>query len=244
MRYVLITGASGGIGQAVARLAAARGLDPVCVGRSGARMAELFPGYRRIEADVTDESQVAQLFERLEAEDILPQALVHCVGSTLIGPLERIGAAQYAEVMRVNLGSSFLMGRRFIAALRGRSLPGSMVMFSSVVSRIGVANHEVIAAAKAGIEGFAISAAASYAAQGIRLNVVAPGLTETPLTQRMLASEAGRAAATKQYPIPGINQAEDVAEAALWLASPQSSRVTGQVIAVDGGFSHIRPLVR
>lgn len=113
-----------------------------------------------------------------------------------------------------------------------------------MVSRIGIANHEIISAAKAAVEGFARSAAASYASLGIRVNVIAPGLTETPLTSRMLSSEAGRIAAIKQYPLPDINHADDVAEMACWLISEQASRITGQIIAVDGGFSSVRPLVR
>ena len=244
MSYVLITGASGGIGQAVASLVASHGWDPICVGRSAAKLRERLPGLRHVEADVTQEAQVKGMFEDLEGDDVLSSALIHCVGSTLIGPLERVSAAQYAETISINLTSAFLVSAHFIGALKRASKPGSVVLFSSVVARIGVANHEIIAAAKAGIEGFALSAAASYANLGIRVNVVAPGLTETPLTERMLSSEVGRAAASKQYPIAGINHASDVAEAAHWLISPQSVRITGHVIPVDGGFSRIRPLVR
>jgi len=244
MPHVLITGASGGIGQAVVSIAAKHDWEPICVGRSFEKLREQLPGFHHVEADVTDESQVKLLFENLEANDRPPSALIHCVGSTLISPLERVTAEQYADTLKVNLTSAFMVSAHFISALKRASKPGAIVLFSSVVSRIGVANHEVIAAAKAGIEGFALSAAASYASFGIRVNVVAPGLTETPLTARMLSSDVGRAAASKQYPIAGINHANDVAEAACWLISPQSARVTGQVIAVDGGFSRIRPLVR
>jgi len=244
MSYLLITGASGGIGQAVARLGAARGFDPVCVGRSEERLADLFPGFRRLEADVSTEEGAEAVFSALEAADIVPQALVHCLGSAQAGSLERARLEDLAEALRINLHSAFLMSRQYAALLRRRLLPGSVVLFSSVVARIGVAQHELIAAAKAGVEGFALSAAASHAERGVRFNVVAPGLTETPLTQKILAGGAARAAAERQYPLRGVNQADDVAEAALWLASPQSGRVTGQVIGVDGGFSRIRPLVR
>lgn len=244
MSYLLITGASGGIGQAVARLGASRGFDPICVGRSDDRLAELFPGFRRFSADVSAEEGVEAVFSDMEAADLIPQAVIHCVGSTQVGSLERARSVDLAEALRINLHSAFLVSRQYVALLRRRALPGSVVLFSSVVARIGVAQHELIAAAKAGVEGFALSAAASHAAQGVRFNVVAPGITATPLTQKILASEAGRAAAERQYPLPGINAPDDVAEAALWLASPQSSRVTGQVVGVDGGFSRIRPLVR
>lgn len=244
MPQVLITGASGGIGQAVANVATGHDWEPICVGRSLDKLRGLLPGFHHVEADVTDESQVKMLFDDLEAGSRLPSALIHCVGSTLISPLDRVSAEQYAETIKINLTSAFMVSAHFISALKRASKPGAIVLFSSVVSRIGVANHEVIAAAKAGIEGFALSAAASYASLGIRVNVVAPGLTETPLTARMLSSEAGRVAANKQYPIAGINDANDVAETACWLISPGSARITGQIIAVDGGFSRIRPVVR
>lgn len=244
MPYVLITGASGGIGSAATFTASKQGWEPICIGRSESLLAERLPGFRSIQTDVTDAQQVHELFERLDSEDTAPTALLHCVGSTLIAPFDRVTPEQYAEVLKVNLTSAFLVMSQFIGMLRKKGLPGSVVLFSSVVSRIGVSNHEVIAAAKAGVEGLAVSAAASYANIGIRVNVVAPGLTETPLTQRMLASEAGRTAAAKQYPMAGINRAEDVADVAVWLISPESSRITGQVIPVDGGFSRIRPLVR
>lgn len=244
MSYVLITGASGGIGSRAARLASSKGWEPLCVGRSLSRLQEGLPGYRAYEADVGESEQVRNLFEQLDTEDTVPTALIHCVGSTLISPLDRVTPAQCADTLRTNLVSAVLTLTQFIALLKKRNLSGSAVLFSSVVSRIGVANHEIIAAAKAGVEGLALSAAASYAALGIRINVVAPGLTETPLTQRMLSSEAGRTAAAKQYPLTGINQAEDVAAAALWLISADASRITGQVMAVDGGFSRVRPLVR
>lgn len=244
MTYTLVTGASGGIGQAVARLAAGEGQVPLCVGRSVERLQQALPDYRHFEADLTKEPQIRALFERLETEELVPQTLVHCVGSTLIAPLERVTFLQYAETMATNLSSAIGTCQQFISLLKRRRLPGSIVLFSSVVSRIGVSNHEIIAAAKAGLEGFALSAAASHAALGIRINVIAPGLTETSLTRPLLSSEAGRNAAIKQYPLAGLNSADDVAELACWLGSAKAARITGQVIAVDGGFSRIRPLVR
>lgn len=244
MNITLITGASGGIGQAAALLAARDGREPLCVGRSQDKLAACLPGLRHLQADVTDHRQVVSLFEQLDAEDNVPDALIHTVGSTLVGSLERVTAAQYLDTINVNLTSAVATSQQFIALLKKRRMPGSIVLFSSVVARIGVANHEIIAAAKAGIEGFALAAAASVASAGIRVNVIAPGLTETPMTRHLLANDSARAAATRQYPIAGVNSAEDVAELACWLTSPKAARITGQVIAVDGGFSAIRPLVR
>jgi NAD(P)-dependent dehydrogenase (short-subunit alcohol dehydrogenase family) len=118
------------------------------------------------------------------------------------------------------------------------------VLVSSVVARIGVANHEAIAAAKGGIEALARSAAATYAPLGLRVNAVAPGLTETPMTAGMLRVDAMREGAGKQYPLGGVQTAAQVAEVMAWLLSDAAARITGQVLAVDGGFTAVRPLVK
>lgn len=88
------------------------------------------------------------------------------------------------------------------------------------------------------------SAVASYAVQGLRVNAVAPGMTETPMTAAMLKQPAMREGAAKQYPLGGLQSADDVAGVMPWLLSDAAGRLTGQVLPVDGGFTRIRPLVR
>jgi NAD(P)-dependent dehydrogenase (short-subunit alcohol dehydrogenase family) len=146
--------------------------------------------------------------------------------------------------MRINLDSAFYVLSAWVQSLREAQLPGSAVLVSSVVARIGVANHEAIAAAKGGVEALARSAAASYASAGLRINAVAPGMTDTPMTAGMLKMPAMREGAGKQYPLGGVQTAADVAGVIAWLLSDSASRITGQVIPVDGGFTQIRPLVK
>ena len=164
------------------------------------------------------------------------------MGNTLIAPLHRTRAEAYREVMRVNLDSAVYMLQAWITALQGS--PGAAVFVSSVVARIGVANHEAIAAAKGGVEALVRSAAATYAGQGLRINAVAPGMTDTPMTAGMLKIPAMREGAARQYPLGGVQTADQVADVMAWLLSDGAARLTGQMIAVDGGFTTVRPLVK
>ncbi|MBE2264261.1 MAG: SDR family oxidoreductase [Burkholderiaceae bacterium] len=238
----LITGASGGIGRALARQLHARGCRVVAVGRGADRLADVDADVR-IAADTTTPEGAAQAVAACQdAFGAAPSLLAHCVGSTLIAPLHRTRIDAYREVMRVNLDSAVFMLQAWIAALQGG--PGAAVFASSVVARIGVANHEAIAAAKGGVEALVRSAAATYAAQGLRVNAVAPGMTETAMTVSMLKMPAMREGAARQYPLGGVQTADQVADAMAWLLGDGAARLTGQVIAVDGGFTTVRPLVK
>jgi NAD(P)-dependent dehydrogenase (short-subunit alcohol dehydrogenase family) len=243
-RIALVTGARGGIGrEVVARLRAA-GLRVAAVGRDAATLTEV-PADLYIAADTTTPEGAADAVAQCVAQLGGPPALLaHCVGSTLIAPLHRSSAIQIREVMRINLDSALFTLQAWVEAMRSSGQPGAAVLVSSVVARIGVANHEAIAAAKGGIEALARSAAATYAPLGLRVNAVAPGMTETPMTAGMLRADAMREAAGKQYPLGGVQSAAQVADTMAWLLSDGAARITGQVIAVDGGFTTVRPLVR
>jgi len=239
---VLITGASGGIGRSLAQQLHTLGWRVVAAGRDADRLADV-PAHLRIAADTTTPEGAAQAIAvTQEALGAAPSLLAHCVGSTLIAPLHRTKLEAYREVMRVNLDSAVFMLQAWVAAQQGG--PGAAVFASSVVARIGVVNHEAIAAAKGGVEALVRSAAATYAAQGLRINAVAPGMTETPMTASMLKLPAMREGAGRQYPLGGVQTAAQVAEVMAWLLGDGAARMTGQVIAVDGGFTTIRPLVK
>ncbi len=244
MRIALVTGARGGIGREVTARLRASGHRVAAVGRDAASLAEV-ESDAHIAADTTTVEGAAHAIAAcVAALGSAPTLLSHCVGSTLIAPLHRTTAAQYRDVMRVNLDSAVYMLQAWIAGMREAGLHGSAVLASSVVARIGVANHEAIAAAKGGIEALARSAASTYAPLGLRVNVVAPGMTDTPMTAGMLRLDAMREGAGRQYPLGGIQTASQVADAVVWLLSDNAERITGQVIAVDGGFTTVRPLVK
>ena len=238
----LITGASGGIGSALARQLHAQGCRVAVVGRDADRLADVEAAVRIAADTTTPDGAALAIAACREALGAAPTLLAHCVGSTLIAPLHRTRLDAYRDVMRVNLDSAVFMLQAWIAALEGN--PGAAVFASSVVARIGVANHEAIAAAKGGVEALVRGAAATYAAQGLRINAVAPGMTETPMTAGMLKLPAMREGAGRQYPLGGVQTAEQVADVMAWLLGDGAARLTGQVIAVDGGFTTVRPLVK
>jgi len=238
----LITGASGGIGRALARQLHGQGLRVAAVARDAGRLSEVDAAVRIAADTTTPEGASLAIAACQEALGAAPTLLAHCVGSTLIAPLHRTRADAYREVIRVNLDSAVFVLQAWIAALP--EAPGAAVFASSVVARIGVANHEAIAAAKGGVEALVRSAAATYAGQGLRINAVAPGMTDTPMTAGMLKMPAMREGAARQYPLGGVQTADQVADVMAWLLGDGAARMTGQVIAVDGGFTTVRPLVK
>ena len=174
--------------------------------------------------------------EGLEAHGRL-DGLANCVGSILLKPAHLTSEEEWDAVVSTNLKSAYAAVR---AAARAMTAGGSVVLVSSAAARLGLANHEAIAAAKAGVIGLALSAAATYAPKGIRVNAVAPGLVRTPMTARITGNEAALKASTAMHALGRVGEPEDVASAIAWLLDPAQSWVTGQVIGVDGGLATLR----
>lgn len=241
----LLTGASGGLGKALAAELRRDGWTVVSVGRDLERLRAAHGSDAPcIEADVSTPEGARAALANCRQQAGLPTALAHCAGTTLLAPLHRTTPESYRSCLTANLDSAFYMLGAFVDALREAREPGAAVLVSSVVARIGVANHEAIAAAKAGVEGLARAAAATYASSRIRINAVAPGIMDTPAVARIIGSDASRAGAARQYPLPGIGDPADLARLMAWLLSDKAGWITGQVWAMDGGFSSIRPLVK
>ncbi len=244
-RIALITGASGGLGQAVARKLAAGGWSLLLVSRQADRLAEAYGAdHLQIEADCSTVDGARQIFEHANVHGRIPTHLAHCVGNIRLGALHRMKEADWHACLDANLGSAFHTLAAFVGNLREARLPGAAVLVSSAAARIGTPNHEAVSAAKAGLEGLVRAAAATYAANAIRINAVAPGIMDTPATTHLLNNAALREVTARQYPLPGIGDPNELAELMAWLLSDQAARVTGQVWSLDGGFSTVRPLVK
>ena len=243
MPHILITGATGGIGRALTRRLAATGTILTLAARDGDRLESLAgetPGQpATVPGDLSTEAGAGHLAEALASRPPL-DGCAHLVGSLLLKPAHRTEFAQWRAIQGENMDSAFLVLRLVATRHQAERRPGSIVLMSSVAATLGLANHEAIAAAKAGIEGLVRAAAATYANIGLRINAVAPGLTETPLTAGLLGSEAGRAASAAMHPLGRIGMAEDQAAAIAMLLSPEAGWITGQVLGVDGGLGRLR----
>lgn len=239
---ILILGATGGIGSALARKAAARGARLVLAARDQSRLDALASevGGSTISLDATRADEVHGAVQQTIDLNGALTGVVNCVGSILLKPAHLTSEDEYRQTLALNLDSSFFVVKSAARAMMKSG--GSIVLSTSAVARTGLFNHEAIAAAKAGIVGLMQSAAATYAQRGVRVNCVAPGLVQTPMSERLTANEAARKASEAMHALGRIGQPEDVAEAIDWLIDPsRSSWVTGQVIGVDGGLGTIRP---
>ncbi|MFI9270980.1 3-oxoacyl-ACP reductase FabG [Kitasatospora sp. NPDC052896] len=228
-RSVLVTGGNRGIGLAVARRFAANG-DRVAVTHRGSGAPE---GLFGVICDVTDPAAVARAFAEAEAAHGPVEVVVANAGITEDGLLMRMDDEQFRRVLDTNLGGAFRTSRQ-AATEMVRMRRGRMILMSSVAGLNGSAGQANYAASKAGMVGLARSLAREFGPRGITVNVVAPGLVETDMSERL--SEQRRSRILSEVPLGRAGRSEEVAEAVFWLASAEAAYVTGAVIPVDGGL--------
>jgi len=236
---LLLFGATGGIGRAVCEEAAAAGARLHLSARGQDALAELASavGATHTPGNVTESTSVEAVVEAAKGALGGLDGVVLAVGSVILKPAHRTSDADWAVTRAVNLDAAMFVVRAAAKAMM-RSGGGNIILFSTAAAHAGVPNHEAIAAAKAGVEGLVRAAAASYAGRGVRINAVAPGLVETPLTARITANEAARTASEKMHGLGRIGDPDDIAHAVRFLL--ESSWTTGQVMVVDGGLSGVK----
>ena len=239
-RRVLVIGAAGGIGSALVRRVVASGGKVFLAGRDATRLetlaTELGMPWGTVEA--TDPDAIDALADRATSELGGLDGLANCAGSILLKPAHLTSAADWNATIATNLTSAFGCVRAGGRLMKGEG--GSVVLVSSAAARVGLANHEAIAAAKAGIIGLVLSAAATYSKQKVRFNAVAPGLVRTPLSKGLLSSELAEKASVGMHPLGRLGEPDEVAAAIQWFLDPAQGWITGQVLGIDGGLADLR----
>jgi NAD(P)-dependent dehydrogenase (short-subunit alcohol dehydrogenase family) len=231
-RHYLIVGASSGIGAALLETLAASGAMVTHLSRQPERAPDL-PGTRGVRWDLSAEPfPTDALPERLDG-------VAYCPGGIRLRPFERLKEQDFNEEWEVNVLGAVRTLQAALPALK-RSDSASVLLFSTVAVQTGMPFHAAVAASKGAVEGLTRSLAAELAPK-IRVNAIAPTLTETPLAARLLGSDEKRAAAAARHPLKRIGEPRDVARAGAWLLT-DAPMMTGQVIAMDAGLSGVRVL--
>ena len=185
-------------------------------------------------ADVLEENFIDKV--KADTSDFDVKGIAYCVGSIDLKPLKRVTENDLNTCMKLNLYSAIEVIKGFQEELKKSS--GSIVLFSSVAAQKGFTNHTIIATAKAAIEGLTVTLAAEFA-PNIRINCVAPSLTNSKIAQSMLKNPIVAEALAKAHPLKRVGEGKDSAALAKFLLTEESSWVTGQIIGVDGGRSSL-----
>jgi NAD(P)-dependent dehydrogenase (short-subunit alcohol dehydrogenase family) len=240
-KVALIAGGGTGIGRATAELFAAEGARVVVFGRRAERLAETVEAIARaggaaraVSGDAAAESDAARLVAAARSEFGGVDALVNCAAVRLRAPLVEIDAADFAEVLRINLVGAFVLTKTVAPAMRERG-GGSIIHIGSALAAAAAPDFSPYVASKGGLHALARAAAVELVQDEIRVNVIAPGTIDTPIGQGV--PEFRRHLLKHRIPIGRAGHVTDVAEACVYLASDAARYVTGSVLSVDGGWT-------
>lgn len=229
MKHIGIIGDSRGIGKALRDMLLAEGHHVYGVSRSG---GSVHPNHHHIATDA-----VASAVDFSEYTEVL-DGLVYCPGTINLKPFRGLKEEDIMNDLKVNYVGAFMNVQNNLKLLKKSQHP-SVVLFSTVAVQTGMAFHASIASAKAAVEGLTRSLAAELA-PSIRVNCIAPSLTDTSLAEGLLNNDKKREAANERHPLKRIGSAEELAASAAYLLGDHSSWMTGQILHLDGGMSAIR----
>jgi len=236
----MVVGATGGIGSTIAQMLASRGYRLLLVSHNEEKLKQFASQLDApwMVADATQFDQVDAAAKHAQEHFGRVDAIINCVGSLILKPAHITTQKELDETLALNVTTAFAAVRAAHNVMRDTG--GSVVLFSSAAARIGLANHEAIAAAKGAVEGLVKSASATYSGKGIRVNAIAPGLVETPMTEIIWSRPKAAEASKALHPLGRLGKPEDIASLACWLVDPHNTWVTGQVVGVDGGLASLK----
>ena len=223
-KNIVLVGGNSGIGKAVATQLQENGATIFSYSRTGEGTAAV---------DFSTD------FEELPGLPEIIDGVVYCPGTINLKPFHRISIADFKQEMEVNFYGAIRLLQACLKGLKKSSSP-SVVLYSTVAVQTGMGFHAGIASAKGAVEGLTRSLAAEWAPSKIRVNAIAPSLTETPLASALLSTPEKKEASDKRHPLGRVGRPEDIAEATVFLLSEKSSWMTGQILHLDGGMSHLK----
>ncbi len=241
-KTVLITGATGGIGRAICKLFQKQGAQLAIVGRdvnklNDFKQKELPDGDVKIYAtDLSNENNITDLIEKVETDCGKIDVLINNAGITQDNLSLKISSEAWHKVLDTNLTSSFLLSKAVLPCMLKHRF-GRIINMTSIVGVIGNAGQTNYAASKAGLIGMSKSMALEVASRGITVNCLAPGFIKTPMTD--ILSEKAKEKLLDNIPMAKMGNPDDVANAAVFLASDEAGYITGQTIHVNGGMAMI-----
>ncbi|MDA7756111.1 SDR family oxidoreductase [Candidatus Pelagibacter sp.] len=230
----LIFGATGSVGSSLAEQLKNSGNDIHLVARNESEVKVIAEklGCSYTVADVLEDGFI----EKVKSDINEIKGIAYCVGSIDLKPLRMVTEADMNKCMKLNLYSSIEAIKGFQESLKKNK--GSVVLFSTVAAQRGFTNHTIIASAKAAVEGLTVTLAAEFAPH-IRVNCIAPSLSKSKIAEPMLKNPAIAEGIAKAHPLKRLGEGKDSAALAKFLITEESSWITGQIIAVDGGRSKL-----
>lgn len=232
-KNILVVGGTSGIGLELTNQLAAQGAA-VWVASRNASGSGLPAGVNEIGLDVTGD--VSALSSTLP--DVL-HGLAYCPGTINLKPFARLTDEDFSKDFQINVLGAIRVVRAVLPKLK-KAESSSIVFFSTVAARVGMNFHTSVATAKSALEGLTVSLAAELAANRVRVNAVAPSLTDTPLAGNLLSTPEKREASDKRHPLGRVGTPADIAGMAFFLLSDQAAWLSGQILHVDGGMSTLR----
>ncbi len=231
MKTFLIAGGTSGIGLEMTKLLS-KDYDVIVISRQNRNLDDI-SNTAFYSADVTDSSALPDINEPIHG-------IAYCPGTINLKPFRSLKAEDYRNDFEINLLGAVNVIGKYLNNLKAAG-NGSVVLFSTVAVQTGMPYHASVASAKGAVEGLTLSLAAEFAPT-VRVNCIAPSVTNTPLAERLLNSETKLKSSEERHPLKKIGNAQEIAELGRFLLSENSSFITGQIIKSDGGLSSVRLL--
>ena len=235
-KKILIFGGTGAIGFSIAKKMNEEGYSPVIISRNKEDLASKAEniGCEYETCDILDSDQIENVSKKYNDEVV---GLAYCVGSINLKPLRMSKNDDFIDSFKINTLGAINVIKSNLPSLTKNN--GSILLFSTVAVQQGFTNHSIVSSSKGAIEGLTLSLAAEFAPK-IRVNCIAPSLTNSKMSQKMLSNETIKKAIENMHPIPKIGQGEDFGDLSSFLLSEKNSWITGQIFHIDGGRSTLR----